>query len=93
MANFVASWTSSRRPAIARHVRGVEERHAEVQRPLDRGDRLVVVAGTVELGHAHAAEAEGGDGELRAAEGAHVHDSWCSELVRGECRSTTTGGT
>jgi len=45
------------------HVGGVEERHAEVEGPVDGGDRLGLVAAAVELRHAHAAEAEGGDGE------------------------------
>ena len=43
------------------HVGRVEEGHAELERAVDRRDRFGVVAGAVELGHAHAAEAEGGD--------------------------------
>ena len=35
-------------------VRGVQERHAQVQRPVDSGDRLVPVGGTVLLAHPHA---------------------------------------
>ena len=40
------------------HVGGVEERDAEVERAMDRGDRFVLVRRSVELGHAHAAEAD-----------------------------------
>jgi hypothetical protein len=36
----------------------VEECDTEIKRPVDGGDRLVVVAHAVELAHAHAAEAE-----------------------------------
>ena len=50
------------------HVGRVEERDAEVDGPVDRRDRLRVVARAVEVGHAHAAEPEGGDGNLRRAE-------------------------
>ena len=38
------------------HVGGVEEGQAQIEGAVDGGDRLVVVTGTVELGHAHAAE-------------------------------------
>ena len=67
--NLVASTTWSRRSAIARptsslvraravHVGRVEEVHAELERAVDRRDRLRLVGGAVELGHPHAAEAE-----------------------------------
>src|SRR5919107_52966 len=59
LPNFVASTTSSRRPAIAR--------------PVDGGDGLVLVGGAVELGHPHAAEALGGHLETLAAELACLH--------------------
>jgi hypothetical protein len=59
--------------AAAVHVGGVQQRDPERQRAVDRLDRLVVVGRTVELGHAHAAEAEGRDLEAVAAEGAVVH--------------------
>src|SRR5260370_40897381 len=39
-------------------VSGIEKIDAELDRAMDRGDRLVVVALAVALGHAHAAEAE-----------------------------------
>ena len=73
MPNFVASTTSSRRPAIARptssslvngpYMSAVSRRVTprSSARWIVR-DRLGVVAGAVELAHAHAAEAEGGDG-------------------------------
>src|SRR5881398_2239538 len=50
------------------HVGGVEEGDAEVERAVDGGDRLVVVARAVELRHPHAAEADGGDGGTEAPE-------------------------
>jgi hypothetical protein len=50
------------------HVGGVEEGHAEVQRAVDRRDRLAVVARAIELGHAHAAQALPRDGQALAAE-------------------------
>ena len=54
-------------------VGGVEEGDAELEGAVDGGDRLVVVARAVELGHAHAAEAEGGDGRALEAQGACLH--------------------
>ena len=56
----------------------IEERHAELDRPVDGGDRLALVAllrRAVGLAHPHQAEAEGGDGEALRAEcacGQHV---------------------
>ena len=50
------------------HVGRVEERDAEVERPADGDERLVVVVVAVEVAHAHAAETLGGDGEAGAAE-------------------------
>ena len=50
--------------AGAVHVGGVEERHAEVERAVDRRDRLGLVGWAVELGHPHAAEADGGHGQV-----------------------------
>ena len=84
MPNFVASTTSSRRPAIARptssslvygpYMSAVSRKcDAELERAVDRGDRLVLVARAVELGHAHAAEAEGGDGRALEAQRACLH--------------------
>ena len=48
------------------HVGRVEKVAAEVERAMDRGDRLRVIVGAVELRHPHAAEADGGDGERLA---------------------------
>ena len=45
------------------HLGGVEEVAAELERPVDRGEGLSLVGRAVEGGHAHAAEAEGGDGQ------------------------------
>jgi hypothetical protein len=42
-------------------LRGVEEVDPQLQRSLDRGDRLVLVGRPVEGRHPHAAEPEGGD--------------------------------
>src|SRR6267154_3882648 len=41
------------------HVRRVEERDAEVDRPLDRGDGLGLVRRPVEFGHSHATQPDG----------------------------------
>ena len=47
--------------ADAVHVCRIEERHADLERSVDRRDRLSLIRGTVELGHPHAAEALSGD--------------------------------
>ena len=57
------------------HVGRVEERDAELESPVDGRDRLVVVSRAVELGHAHAAEPERGDGQSLCPECACVHAS------------------
>jgi len=44
--------------AVAVHVGGVDQRHAHIQRPLDRARRLGVVALAVREGHAHAPQAQ-----------------------------------
>ena len=49
----------------------VEERDPEIERAVDRRDAFGFVGRAVELGHAHAAETEGGHGE--GAEMTHVH--------------------
>ena len=49
----------------------VEERDPEIERAVDRRDAFGLVGRAVELGHAHAAEAEGGHGER--AEMTRVH--------------------
>ncbi len=40
------------------HLGGIEERHAEIDRAMNRGDRFVFVAWPVKLAHPHASEAE-----------------------------------
>ena len=47
-------------------IRGVQQRDAQVERPLDRRDRLGLVGVAVELGHAHAAQALGRHDQVRA---------------------------
>jgi hypothetical protein len=54
-------------------VRRVEQRDPEVQRAVDRRDRLLVVGGSVELRHAHAAEPQRGHRRAVAAQRAFVH--------------------
>ena len=83
MPNFVARKTSSRRPAIARptscslvygpYMSAVSSMvtPSSSARWIVR-DRLRLVARAVELGHAHAAEAEGGDGRAVRPEDARV---------------------
>ena len=58
------------------HVGRVEEVHAEVERAVDRVDRLRVVVSAVELRHPHTAEADCGDAE--GAETALLHFLACS---------------
>jgi hypothetical protein len=55
------------------HIRGVEEGHAQLERALDRGDRLALVRRAVELGHAHAAEPLCGYLEPLRAESSPLH--------------------
>jgi hypothetical protein len=64
------------------HVGRVEEVDAEVERAVDRRDRLRIVAAGVEVGHPHAAEAEGGDGEI-GTEGTTLHCGGAPERGRG----------
>ena len=49
-------------------VGGVEQGHTEVDRAMDGGDGSGTIGGAIELRHAHAAEAEGGDGKAGRAE-------------------------
>ena len=53
-------------------VGGVEERDPEIERAVDRRDAFGLVGRAVELGHAHAAEAEGGHGERAEMTRVHV---------------------
>jgi len=50
------------------HVRRVEQRHPQLERAVDRGDRLALVGRPIELGHAHAPEPLLGDDEALATE-------------------------
>ena len=54
-------------------VGGVEERDPELERPVDRRDRLALVRAAVELGHAHAAEPKLRDLEPMRAQRPRVH--------------------
>jgi len=45
------------------HVGGVQEGTAKIDRAVDRRDRFPLIRRAIELRHAHAAEAEGGDVE------------------------------
>src|SRR5690606_35170847 len=54
-------------------VGGVEQGHAPFQRALQGGARLGGVAAAVGEAHAHAAQAEGGDGGAIAAKGTGFH--------------------
>src|SRR5205823_5300230 len=60
------------------HVGGVEEGNALVERVMDGRNRLLVVAASVKLAHAHAAETDRGNFGTVAAEaapGKHEHKS------------------
>ena len=60
--------------APALHVRRVVMHHTELKRPLQRPHRLRIVALTVKLGHAHAAQANEAAGQTRITnlDGVHV---------------------
>ena len=55
------------------HVRRVEQCHAELERTMDRADRLASSGRAVELGHPHAAESERRDAQAAAAQLALLH--------------------
>jgi hypothetical protein len=61
--------------AHAVEVAGVEQRDAGLERGMDGGDALVAVGGAVEVGHAHGAKADGGDGGAGGTEFAFFHDN------------------
>ena len=61
--------------AHAVEVAGVDQRHAGVERGVDRRDALGAVGGAVHAGHAHAAEAERRDMRAGEAELAMLHDA------------------
>jgi hypothetical protein len=56
-------------------LRGVDEVDPELERPLDRRDRLVLVGRAVERGHAHASESEGRDLQIRKFAPLHCRSS------------------
>jgi len=49
------------------HIGGIEEVDAQFESAVNGGDRLPVIASSVELRHSHAAESDGGDCEPGAA--------------------------
>src|SRR5205807_10244244 len=55
------------------HVRRVQERDPQVERPLNRGDRLGVVATAVKLRHPHTSQAQGRHREALPAKRALLH--------------------
>src|SRR5262249_39382273 len=57
------------------HVGGVEEVHAEREPALDGGERFRLVAGTVDLRHPHAPEAERGHLEPELPEPSSLHEA------------------
>jgi hypothetical protein len=60
--------------AHAVEVAGVEQGDAGVERGVDGGNALAAIGRAVEIGHAHAAEAEGRDGGSGGAEATLFHD-------------------
>src|SRR4051812_7901944 len=55
------------------HVRRIEKGDTELERPVDGGDRLGVVAAGVELAHPHATEADRGDVHALLSQCARFH--------------------
>ncbi len=55
-------------------IAGVEQRDAGIERGVNRGDALAAIGGAIDLRHAHAAEAEGGDVGAGRTEFALFHD-------------------
>ena len=66
------------------YVGGVEEIHAPLERPVQRGDRLAVVVRAVELAHAHATQAQSRHGGAIAAECACLQANFSSRGAGGE---------
>src|SRR5579871_6792570 len=69
------------------HVGRIEERDPELECPVDRGDRLLVVGLAVELGHAHATEALHRHLASLATESARLHHSCTTIFPRFSPRS------
>src|SRR5205085_10530032 len=64
------------------HVRGVQEVDPQLDRAVDGGDRLLVVAAGVELAHPHAAEAHRGDLELTQFAAFHLSPPVAPDTMR-----------
>lgn len=62
------------------HLGGVEEGHAQLERPVDDLDGLRLVGAAVEGAHAHAAEADGGNFGTVAAQATGLHGAHPSRL-------------
>ena len=60
--------------AHAVEITGVEQGDARVQRCMDGGDAFVAIGTAIHVGHAHAAEAEGGNARAATAEFALLHE-------------------
>src|SRR6266545_40286 len=60
------------------HIGGIEEVHSELQRAMDRLDRLDLVGLSVDFRHAHAAQADLGDFRTLPPQPACLHESWTS---------------
>jgi hypothetical protein len=61
--------------ARAVEIARVDQGDAGIDRGVDRGDALALVGGAIEVGHAHGAEADGGDVGARGSKLACVHVS------------------
>src|SRR5256886_10131304 len=75
------------------HVRRVEECDPQVERPLNRGDRLGVVATAVKLRHPHASQAQGRHREALPAKRALLHVTTPSRSMGIQLDSTAQRGT
>ena len=77
------------------HVGRVQEGDAQIEGAMDRGDCPGLVGGPVELGHAHTAEAEGGDCKAFAAEraGGEAHADTVDAWARSRSRTGRGGRT
>ena len=56
------------------HVGGVEKCDAELERPMNRRHRFLVIASAIKIGHAHAAESQGGNDRAAASKFALFHN-------------------
>src|SRR4051794_21783119 len=79
-------------------LRGVQEGHAQVERAVDGADGLGVVGSGAGVGerHAHAAQADAGDGQVTQVDGAHRGASsrewWGGGAGGGQWTSAGTAG-